>query len=61
LPLKPERLAERVNDLLRLADPHGSVAEMFRLILDMLALVQPELDISKARESIRLAARSRDL
>jgi hypothetical protein len=61
LPLKPERLAERVNDLLRLADPHGSVAEMFRLILDMLALVPPELDISKARESIRLAARSRDL
>jgi hypothetical protein len=60
LALKPEDLTERIDRMLVLDRPHASVAEMFRLILEMLALVPAEYDVSKARESISAALRSRN-
>jgi hypothetical protein len=59
LSLKPDRLVERLDNVLSLQDPHRSVAAMFALILDMLALVPERYDVSKARESVLAAARSR--
>lgn len=61
LQLKPERLAERIDNILTLANSHRSVAEMFRLILEMLALVPAEHDVLGACESVSSALRSRDL
>jgi hypothetical protein len=60
-PLKPGHLSERIDRVLTLDEPHGSVAAMFRLILEVLALVPPEYDVSKARESVSAALPSRDL
>lgn len=59
LPLKPRRLVERLDTVLSLQDPHRSVAEMFTLILDMLALLPDRFDVSKAQDSVLAAARSR--
>jgi hypothetical protein len=59
LSITPDRLTERIGSVLTLTNPHASVAEMFRLILEMLALVPEEYDVSKARESVLAALRSR--
>lgn len=61
LPLKPDRFVERLDTVLSLQDPHRSVAEMFSLILDMLALVPERFDVSGARKSVLAATRSRDV
>jgi hypothetical protein len=70
MPWLPENATDRSRELSvlaqELADSYapelvGEIAEMFRLILDLLALVPPEHDVSKARESVSSALRRREL
>jgi len=61
LEIKPERLAERINDVFAAPQAEHSVAHCLDLILDTLALVPPHYDIGRAQqtveESLRVYAR----
>jgi hypothetical protein len=57
LPLQPKHTAERINRVFVLDDPVRRVREAYELVLEVLALVPPEHDVSAARASIEAALR----
>lgn len=57
LRIKPENVGERINRVFTLTDPHQSVKDDFRLILDTLDLVPDQHNVSGARESVDAALR----
>lgn len=52
LPVKPDRLSERINEVFVLTDPEKSIVTAFELILDTLDLAAGEFDVSVARSSV---------
>jgi len=55
LPIKPDRLIERIGQIFATRQPEQSVAVCQQLILDALALVPPTHDVRRARAAIQAA------
>ena len=55
LPLKPQRLSERINTVFELSDPEQSIRTCFELIVETLALVPSEIDVAAALANVQAA------
>jgi hypothetical protein len=53
LPLRPDRLPQRLDEIFTLAQPEQSVLTAFQLILDTLALVPEQYDVTAAVSSLQ--------
>lgn len=58
LPVRPDRLPERINAVFTLNDPRAGIVECFTLIVETLQLVPPPHDVSRALTSIQASLAS---
>ncbi len=59
LNVKPDRLLERIDDVLSMSDLEHSLETCIELFLDILRLVPPQIDVSRALTSLENSLRER--